>query len=118
MATNSARATDQIVEFHEDRILRMESELPDLVRDVATVAVQQRGLGEKMEELKTVMIDHATASANGFAMIGSRVKVLETEKVQSDWTKALAKRLATPLAIVATVLVTQYAEALYKWFVS
>jgi hypothetical protein len=114
--STAARSQDQILEFHEERIQRLESDaIPKLTAQVATVAVQQTQLGEKMDGLLATMQVHAQSSGEKLDKIGVRVGVLEETNKKLDWAKNILKKAWIPIGLAGAGLIGAGADELVKW---
>lgn len=109
-----------IIESHEDRIQRLESDIPELTAQVTTVAGkvetvcdQQQELGKKMDSLSVMMGAHAKSSAENFEKVLGRVDVLEKSKLQLEGVKKFMSWALKPALLIGGAILAQFGQVIF-----
>lgn len=104
-----------MIDSHEERIIRLESEFPLLSTSVAQLEVKVDGANSGIGDVKTALATHMKNSLDNTTQVLAKLTALETDKHQSDARWALVKKLTIPAIVVLTAVMTKFGERLYDW---
>lgn len=120
--TNGGGA-DQVLEAHEERLLRLESNVQKLVAQSTESLVRVEYIGKEVKETAARLeekMDHTLeAMAAGFEKVNVaaanreiRLAVLEAAAASR---KAFWKKVLIPVAVVGSVISSKFGEQIWAW---
>lgn len=124
MAPKNVAVVD-LVDSHEERLLRVESKTAEISEDVVACRADIRHLQEttdridkKIDSLGATMEKHSVDSMNRFSLVLDRVNVLESDKVRTQRLIEAFKKVASwVLGGLGGAVLVKYGEAIFEFLV-
>jgi len=120
MAPKNVAVVD-LVDSHEERLLRVETKTGEISEDVVACRADIRHLqattdniDSKIDDLRQTMEKHSADSLSRFSLVLDRVNILETDKAQkAKYFSFVTKLLFWVFGGIGGAVLVKYGEALF-----
>lgn len=122
LGTMPPAVSNILVQAHEDRIQRLEDQIPQLSAAVSEVSTKVDGMAGTLASIEQMVSSAATERRTQSSALMARIDTLETAK-KVDAIRASeragiirsVKKAAVPLSIALTATITKFGESIWAW---